>query len=66
MEIRINGEIETLDRPVSLEELLTRLNLRKDTVVCELNRSIVKKNAYGNTLLNENDTLEIVHFVGGG
>jgi sulfur carrier protein len=34
--------------------------------VVELNRNIVSRETHASTQLKEGDTLEIVHFVGGG
>ena len=66
MKVRINGEIQLIEGPISLDRFLDGLKVRKEAVVCELNRAIVQKTRYSETYLNENDTLEIVHFVGGG
>jgi len=66
MKIRINGEIKVLDQPMTVESLLSRLSLKREAVVCELNRLVVDKNSYSQIYLNDNDNLEIVHFVGGG
>ena len=66
MKVRINGEIKEFDQTLNLERLLSSLNVKKDGLVCELNRSIVNKLQYSQTYLNDNDSLEIVHFVGGG
>jgi sulfur carrier protein len=35
-------------------------------VVVELNREILARDAYGETPVQDGDTLELVHFVGGG
>jgi sulfur carrier protein len=51
---------------LSLARLLEELQIRAGRVVVELNRNIVSREAHGSTLLKEGDTLEIVHFVGGG
>ena len=66
MKLRVNGEMQLIEGSVSLEQYLNRLKLRKEAVVCELNRSVVQKTHYAETYLEENDSLEIVHFVGGG
>ncbi len=66
MNIRVNGQLKVLEKSLNLETFLSELNIRKEAVVCELNRSIVDKASYDDTYLNDNDSLEIVHFVGGG
>jgi thiamine biosynthesis protein ThiS len=51
---------------MSLSALLEQLQIRPARVVVERNRDIVPRDAYGATKLGEGDSLEIVHFVGGG
>jgi thiamine biosynthesis protein ThiS len=66
MNIRVNGEEREIADGLSLARLLEELQIRAGRVVVELNRNIVSREAHGSTLLKEGDTLEIVHFVGGG
>ena len=66
MKVKINGEDEEIAAGLSLGGLLEQLQLRPARVVVERNRDIVPRDAYGATMLAEGDTLEIVHFVGGG
>jgi thiamine biosynthesis protein ThiS len=47
-------------------ELLRLKGLKPERVVVELNGEIVDKPRYGEVTLKENDTLEILGFVGGG
>jgi thiamine biosynthesis protein ThiS len=42
------------------------MGLKADRVAVELNLSIVPRELWLQTNLNEGDRLEIVHFVGGG
>ena len=66
MEIVINGEPREVPPRTSLQTLLRLLDLKEDRVAVELNRSIVKRNLWPDTLLRDHDRLEIVQFVGGG
>ncbi|MBI4972060.1 MAG: sulfur carrier protein ThiS [Candidatus Omnitrophica bacterium] len=66
MKVQINGQIQLIEESISLEQFLGDLKVCKEAVVCELNRSIIQKDQYSKTYLSENDSLEIVHFVGGG
>jgi sulfur carrier protein len=66
MLVQINGEKKDLQDGLSLERLLEELGIRPGRVVVELNRDIVARDAHAATLLKEGDTVEIVHFVGGG
>jgi thiamine biosynthesis protein ThiS len=42
------------------------LGMKVDRVAVELNRDIVPRDRWAETVLHEGDRLEIVHFVGGG
>jgi thiamine biosynthesis protein ThiS len=66
MKLRINGEEKEIADGLSVAALLEQLQIRPARVVVERNRAIVPRDGYGATLLTEGDTLEIVHFVGGG
>lgn len=66
MTIQINGEAKEVTDGVSVTQLLEELQIRPGRVVIELNRDIVPRDNFGATILKAGDTLEIVHFVGGG
>jgi len=66
VKIKINGEEKEFAAGLSVTALLGHLQIRPGRVVVELNREIVSRDAFGGTMLAEGDTLEIVHFVGGG
>jgi len=66
MEILINGEPREVPAETRLQALLLLLDLKEDRVAVELNRSIVKRDRWPDTLLRDHDRLEIVQFVGGG
>ena len=66
MLIKINGENKFIPQCISILKLLETLTINKDRVVIELNKKIVSKSTFQDTILTENDELEIVTFVGGG
>ena len=66
MTIQINGAAKEVSDGVTLTQLLGELQIRPGRVVVELNRAIVPRDSFGATLLRAGDSLEIVHFVGGG
>jgi thiamine biosynthesis protein ThiS len=66
MKLKINGEEKEITDGITLAGLLESLQIRPARVVVERNREIVPRDSYGAVLLGEGDTLEIVHFVGGG
>ncbi|SVD74374.1 uncharacterized protein METZ01_LOCUS427228, partial [marine metagenome] len=50
----------------NLNELLNKLKIQKNKVAIEVNGEIIEKNKYPNLILNKEDKVEIVHFIGGG
>jgi sulfur carrier protein len=66
MKVQINGEARDFNPPLTLAGLVEQLGMKTDRVAVELNRSIVARDQWPKTSLEEGDCLEIVHFVGGG
>lgn len=66
MNITINGKPTEATTGSTLQNLLDQLRLDCQQVVVERNRAIVPRQRFGEEFLTDGDTLEIVHFVGGG
>jgi sulfur carrier protein len=68
MKIKLNGEEKVYDKELSLNELvLTELDSDDPKgVAVALNFSIVPKQKWNETILKDNDEIEIVHAVQGG
>jgi thiamine biosynthesis protein ThiS len=71
MNLHINGEARAFPEPAppnrfTLAALVESLSMKSDRVAVELNREIVPRDRWPETLLKDGDHLEIVHFVGGG
>jgi thiamine biosynthesis protein ThiS len=71
MKLQINGEETCFETaagrdPLTLAALVESLDMKPDRVAVELNRDIVPRDRWSETLLKDGDRLEIVHFVGGG
>ena len=64
--MKLNGEVITLSAPVCLKTLLTEQGYTGLRIAVELNGDIVPKDQYESTEIHDNDTLEVVSFVGGG
>ena len=64
--VTLNGETRALDGPVSVSGLLLTLGLEGRKVAVERNEEIVSRSRYAETWLASGDSLEIVHFIGGG
>ena len=66
MRILVNGEPQEVEENTSLPELVAALNLKAEQIAIELNCNVVRRAHWDNTLLQADDKVEIVHFVGGG
>ena len=66
MNITVNGENRTLQEGTSLAQLVASLGLKDKRIAVEVNRDIVPRSEYGNFILSDNDTVEIVNAIGGG
>ncbi len=66
MTIRLNGDRYEIPAPLTVNELLTRLEIDARRVAVELNLTVLKRSAFDSTLVQEGDEVEIVNFVGGG
>ncbi len=64
--LTLNGEDRSFDGPVSVDGLLQALGLDRRKVAVERNELIVARSLYAETWLASGDTIEIVHFIGGG
>lgn len=66
MVLTINGEKREIDGVSTVSELLEHFQIGHKIVVVELNREIIEKSQHEETTLNDGDSVEIIHFVGGG
>jgi sulfur carrier protein len=64
--ITLNGEPYSLDQPLSVTDLLDRLEIDPRRVAIEYNLTILKRQAFPDTVVRDGDQVEIVNFVGGG
>jgi sulfur carrier protein len=66
MRIRLNGKDREVRGGHTVRSLLQELELHPGMVVVELNREILGRDTYEDVPVREGDTVELVHFVGGG
>jgi thiamine biosynthesis protein ThiS len=66
MTIQLNGEPYELPGPVTISQLLSRLDIDARRVAVELNLQVVKRAAFETSTITEGDEVEVVNFVGGG
>ncbi len=66
IQVRLNGKERDVAAGQTVRALLESLELRPSLVVVELNREILARDSYDDVPVQEGDTIELVHFVGGG
>jgi thiamine biosynthesis protein ThiS len=64
--VTVNGEERELEPGLTVTGLLCRLGLHPRLVVVEHNRNIIDRAAFDETEVRAGDSVELVHFVGGG
>ena len=66
IKIKVNGKKLVFDYNASVEKLTKKLKIPLNKVAIELNKKILDKKKLKKIKLNNNDKIEIVHFIGGG
>ncbi len=66
LHLRVNGDPLELPGPSTLRQLVEHLGLGTGPVAVERNGEVVPRKQHATTAVADGDTIEIVHFVGGG
>ena len=66
MRLTVNGELFETSDAETVAGLLGELAIEPGRVAVMVNESIIRRTDYLSSRLKENDTIEIVNFVGGG
>jgi|TARA_B100002052_G_C15501402_1_gene427339 thiamine biosynthesis protein ThiS len=66
IKIKLNGKVISVDKGINLAKLIKKYKFPLNKIAIEKNRLIVEKKKINKILLNSNDRIEIVHFIGGG
>ena len=66
MQVTLNDEPRAFAAGATVADLVSALGLGPRRIAVEVNRAIVPRAAYGSTVLHDGDTVEVIHFVGGG
>jgi thiamine biosynthesis protein ThiS len=69
LQITLNGDryvVDVVAGSLTVSELLSRLEIDARRVAVEHNLIVLKRAAFGDTLVRDGDQVEIVNFVGGG
>ncbi|MBP2659999.1 MAG: thiamine biosynthesis protein ThiS [Firmicutes bacterium] len=66
VEVVLNGTVANVDKEMNLWEFLLSKELDLETIIVEHNEVIVKKQEWKTIILQDQDRLEVLKFVGGG
>ena len=66
MKVRVNGEFKEMDEGISVRGLLVALGIEPKGIAVDINREIVPKSRFEETLVRPDDVIEIVRMAGGG
>ena len=66
MRILLNGELKDVPEGLNLEGLLDMFFLPRERVAVERNREVIRRANWPSTPVNDEDRIEVIHFVGGG
>jgi sulfur carrier protein len=66
MEIRLNGKTREVPEGATISRLLEELRLQALRVAVQVNMDIIKRERYGEVVLQSGDTVEILTFMSGG
>jgi sulfur carrier protein len=66
MKISVNGKPMEVEAGLSVEGLLTLLNVKREFTAVAVNRDVIRRADYGAVRLSDSDKVEIVRPMGGG
>jgi sulfur carrier protein len=68
MILKINGEVKKFDKELkTISDLLTELDIKRpERVAVEINKEIIMQSDFAHAAVKDDDSIEIVSFVGGG
>ena len=66
MNIILNGKPYVIENSNNLLNILETLDINPQNLIAEVNGEIVTAKEFENKIINENDVIELVKFVGGG
>ena len=64
--MKVNGEIFEFREGMTVSNLIAEMGFSEAMVAVELNLDILPRDSFSSTVLEENDCIEVVRFVGGG
>jgi len=66
MKLIVNGQSKEFIDDLTLQEIIDNLQITNKVMAAAVNMEIVKKDTWNTFKPKENDTIELLNFVGGG
>ncbi|PTI04948.1 thiamine biosynthesis protein ThiS [Staphylococcus xylosus] len=66
MKCKINGDEFTFEQQVNIQQVIEALELDESRIIVEHNETLIKREQFATRLVNDEDKLELLEFVGGG
>ena len=64
--MKVNGKEIKFQENKNILSLLNDFEIKKETVVVEVNLNILEEDQYEKYIIREDDVIELIRFVGGG
>ncbi|MBO1919987.1 sulfur carrier protein ThiS [Staphylococcus xylosus] len=65
MKCKINGDVFNFEQPINIQEVIQSLGLDETRIIVEHNETLIKREQISR-IVNDEDNLELLEFVGGG
>ena len=66
MQITINGQLKEFEDKATLTDIVKHFAKSSNHIITEVNGDIIKNHSWEKTTINDNDTIELIAFMGGG
>lgn len=66
MTLTVNGETQEYENGLTLLEMMKKLGISDKVMAAAVNMNIVKQDSWNTYVLNDDDKVELLDFVGGG
>lgn len=66
LRVVLNGNEEIIEKQLNVAEFLQVKGMDLATIIVEYNEGIIKQQVWDSVMLQDNDRLEVLKFVGGG
>jgi len=66
MKIRVNGEVMQVEEGITVEKLLEKLGIKEKTMAAAIDMQVIKKDQWCKRVIQQDEKVEFLHFVGGG